>query len=122
MQANQGGVVFRVANELFFLPATVAQRVVPVPKMGRIPGAPPDLCGLALVEGEMIPVVSLAEPRTAMLVVQYLGERLGIVGIDVVATGRFETTHDHVLHSGEHARLFDVSAVVARVRDTRWVV
>jgi hypothetical protein len=65
---------------------------------------------------------SLAPPRTAMLVVTYLGERLGIVGVEVVATGRFETRHDHVIHEGEHARLFDVSAVVARVRDIRWVV
>jgi chemotaxis signal transduction protein len=118
----QGGVVFRVANELFFLPATVAQRIVPVPKMGRIPGAPPDLCGLALVDGEMIPVVAVAGPRTAMLVVQYLGERIGVVGVHVLATGRFETRHDHVVHAGEHARLFDMSAVVARIRDTRWVV
>jgi chemotaxis signal transduction protein len=122
MQGTQGGVVFRVGEELFYLPATVAQRVAPVPKIGRIPSAPPDLCGLALVDGEMIPIVALSGSRTAMLVVTYLGDRLGIVGVDIVATGRFETQHDHVLHEGEHARLFDVSAIVARVRDIRWVV
>jgi chemotaxis signal transduction protein len=122
MQVTQGGVVFRVERELFYLPATVAQRIAPVPNIGRIPSAPADLCGLALVDGEMIPIVALAPPRTAMLVVTYLGERLGIVGVEVVATGRFETRHDHVIHEGEHARLFDVSAVVARVRDIRWVV
>lgn len=122
MQGTQGGVVFRVGEELFFLPATVAERVAPVPKMGRIPSAPPDLCGLALVDGEMIPIVALTGSRTAMLVVSYLGDRLGIVGVDIVATGRFATQHDRVVHEGEHARLFDVSAVVARVRDTHWVV
>lgn len=122
MSGQQGGVVFRASGELYFLPATVAQRVVPVPSIGRIPSAPPALCGLALVDGEMIPVVSLSNARTAMLVVQYVGDRIGIVGIDVIATGRFETDHDHVVHAGEHARLFDVSAVVARIRDTRWVV
>ena len=119
---TQGGVVFRVAEALFFLPATVAQRVAPVPQIGRIPSAPPDLCGLALVDGEMIPIVALGQSRSAMLVVTYLGDRLGLVGIDVIATGRFETRHDHVLHRDEHARLFDVAAVVARVRDIRWVV
>jgi len=122
MQGTHGGVVFRVGEELFFLPATVAERIAPVPNMGRIPSAPPDLCGLALVDGEMIPIVALGGSRSAMLVITYLGDRLGIVGVDVVATGRFETLHDHVLHQGEHARLFDVAAVVARVRDIHWLV
>lgn len=122
MHSSQGGVVFRVHDELFFLPATVAQRVAPVPKIGRIPSAPPDLCGLALVDGEMIPIVALSSSRTAMLVVTYLGDRLGLVGVDIIATGRFETQQDHVLHQTEPARLFDVAAVVARVRDIRWVV
>lgn len=118
----QGGVVFRVGVELMFLPATVATRIASVPSIGRVPGAPPDLVGLALVDGAMIPVVSVGSPRSSMLVVSYLGERLGVVGIDVVSTGRFETVHDHVVHEGEHARLFDVSAIIARVRDTRWAV
>jgi hypothetical protein len=118
----QGGVVFRTGTGLFFLPATVAQRVVPVPAVGRVPGAPPEIAGLALVEGQMVPVVSVGSARTAMLVVSYLGDRLGLVGVDVVATGRFEVVGDQVVHEGSHARLFDVSAIVARVRDTRWAV
>ena len=117
-----GGVVFRVDRELFFLPATVALRVAPVPQIGRVPGAPSDLVGLALFDGEMVPVVGVGDARSSMLVVQYLGERIGLVGIEVVATGRFATVHDHVVHDDEHARLFDVSAVIARVRDTRWAV
>ncbi len=117
-----GGVVFRVGAELFFLPATVAMRVVPMPPIGRVPGAPPELVGLALVDGEMVPVVGLGGSRSCMLVVSYLGERVGLVGIDVVATGRFEAMHDHAVHAGEHARLFDVSAVIARVRETHWAV
>lgn len=117
-----GGVVFRVGAELFFLPATVAMRVVPVPRIGRVPGGPPELVGLSLVDGEMIPVVAVGASRSAMLVVSYLGERVGLVGVDLVASGRFEAVHDHAIHAGEHARLFDVSAVIARVRETRWAV
>lgn len=118
----QGGVVFRIEQELFFLTATVAVRVEPIPRTGRVPGAPPELLGLALVDGDMIPVVSVGPSRSAMLTVLYLGERVGLVGLDVVATGRFESVHDHVVHADEHARPFDVGAAIARVRDTRWAV
>lgn len=118
----QGGVVFRIDGALFFLPSTVAMRIAPVPRIGRVPGAPPELLGIALVEGAVIPVVSVGSSRASMIVVQYVGERVGLVGLDVVATGRFETAHDHVLVGDEHARLLDVSAVIARVRDTRWAV
>ena len=48
MHGTQGGVVFRVKSELFFLPATVAQRVVPVPQIGRIPSAPPEARGMRI--------------------------------------------------------------------------
>jgi len=109
----QGGVVFRVGSEPYYLPATIAMRVVPVPRIGRVPGGPVDLVGVALVENEMVPVVSVGASRSAMLVVQCLGEPVGIVGIDIVATGRVVD---------EHTRLFDVSALVARLRETRWAV
>lgn len=117
-----GGVLFRVDAELFFLPATVALRVTSVPPIGPIPGAPPELAGLALVDGAIIPVVSVGASRACMLVVTYLGEAVGLVGLDVVATGRFEAMHDHVVFGDERARTFDVSSVIARVRDTRWAV
>jgi hypothetical protein len=122
MPGDVGAVVFRAAEQLYFLPATVALRVAPVPQIGRVPGAPVDIVGLALVDGDMVAVVSVGDVRTSMLIVQYMGERIALVGVEVVASGRFESVHDRVLHVGEHARLFDISAVIARVRDTRWAV
>lgn len=122
MHGEIGAVVFRAEGQLYFLPATVAVRLAPVPPVGRVPGAPESIVGLALVDGEMVPVVSIGEARTSMLVVQYLGERIGLVGVEVAATGRFEAMHDRVTYLGELARLFDLSGVIARVRDTRWAV
>src|SRR5687767_1083617 len=54
-----GGVMFRVAEELFFLPAEVAIKVMPVPEIAIVPGAPIELRGIALVDGDMIAVVEL---------------------------------------------------------------
>ncbi len=136
----RAGVVFRVAEELWFLPASIAVKVIPSPPSARIPGAPPELRGVALVDGDMIPVVDLGSgevPSTnvgvrtctpteqaAMLVCTVLGERVGLVGADIVATGRFEPggASGEINANGETARIFDVAAVIARVREGRWAV
>jgi chemotaxis signal transduction protein len=138
--STTGGVVFRVADAQYFLPATIASKVLPMPGVARVPGAPVDLVGVALVEGEMVPVVAIGEldrrgsrrppvtnrPRAdnrPMLVCTYLGERVGLVGLEIVATGFFEATDpEHVEHNGVPAPLFDVGAVVGRLREGRWAV
>jgi chemotaxis signal transduction protein len=135
-----GGVVFRVGDAKYFLPATVANKVLPMPGVARVPGAPVDLVGVALVEGEMVPVVAVAQldspsarravttlrPRAdnrPMLVCTYLGERVGLVGLEILSTGLFEKSEaGGVVHDGTQAPLFDVAAVVAKLRDSRWAV
>ena len=134
-----GGVLFRIGDELWFLPASIAMKVMPIPEMAAVPGGPPELRGVALVDGDMIPIVDAVEEpleriersatsrplaKEAMLVCAVLGETLGLVGIDVVATGRFEPGEaaGEVKLGDETARTFDVAALVARVREGRWAV
>lgn len=144
-----GGVVFRIEGvlppegALHFLPVSVAMKVLPVPEIAPMPGAPALLRGVALVDGAMVPVVDVrqsereldadgmpkeralrAKPCGAMLVCAVLGERVGLVGLDVVATGRWERGEATglVKVGAETARLFDVADVVARVREGRWAV
>jgi chemotaxis signal transduction protein len=126
-ESRHGGIVFRAADHLHFLPASVAVKVMPVPAIARVPGAPRPLVGVALVDGETVPVIEIGPARGALLVISFLGERVGLVGAEVLATGRFETTTasvhgEHVVHEGVVARLFDVAAVVAEVRAGRWAV
>jgi chemotaxis signal transduction protein len=138
---KKGGVVFKVGEVRYFLPATTASKVLPMPGVAHVPGAPEDLVGVALVEGEMVPVVDVghgetppsrravtpARPRTdnnrPMLVCTVGGERVGLVGLEVVATGLFDTAENEgVTHEGSAALLFDVAAVIGRLRDSRWAV
>jgi chemotaxis signal transduction protein len=146
--STHGGVLFRVGTDAWFLPASIAMKVLPTPEMARVPGAPPELRGVALVDGNMIPVVDLlcdgaplssvtsrndleaarsrggrGKSSKAMLVCVVLGEPVGLVGLEVVATGRFETTASgEVRHGAESARVFDVASVIAKVREGRWAV
>ena len=144
-----GGVLFRVAEQLYFMPATIASKVLPMPGVARVPGAPSELIGVALVEGGMIPVVAIGDldgrasrrPPPArlredgapaararadnrpMLVCTYLGERVGLVGLEVVATGRFDSSDpSSIEHAGVRAIPFDVGAVFSRLRQHRWAV
>lgn len=128
--ASVGGVVLRIAKKRFFLPASIAIKVLPMPVVARVPGAPPDLVGVALVEGEMVPVVAVAELVPArsgrdnrpMLVCSFRGERIGLVGLEVVATGKFIGDETHIDHEGERIEAFDVAAVLARLEEGRWAV
>lgn len=138
--AVAGGVIFRIVDARYFLPASVASKVLPMPRVARVPGAPADLVGVALVEGEMIPVVAIGEldargsrrpPSTSrpradnrpMLVCDVLGERVGLVGLEILATGFFPPAEpEGVMHGDTAIPLFDVGAVVARLRQGRWVV
>jgi hypothetical protein len=128
--ARHGGVVFRSGEHLAFLPASVALKVIPMPAVARVPGAPEAVLGAALVDGETLPVVRVGTAPLAggaLLVITFLGERVGIAGIEVVATGRFESLPEsahgeHVLYEGTVARLFDVAAIVSQVRESRWAV
>lgn len=139
-QGLTGGVVFRVGDARYFLPAAVACKVLPMPGVARVPGAPADLVGVALVEGEMVPVVAVGDldgrgsrrpPTTSrpradnrpMLVCVVLGERVGLVGLEILATGFFAPAEpEGVMHDNALVPLFDVGAVVARLREGRWAV
>ena len=132
--------MFRVGEQVYFLPEATAFKVLPMPDVARVPGGPEELVGVALVEGEMIPVVAVGplETRSSrrsssgfsdgaasrpMLVCTYLGERVGLVGLEIIATGRFESgLSDHVVHGGANAPFFDIGAVVGRLREGRWAV
>lgn len=135
-----GGVVFRIGEERHFLPAAVASKVLPMPDVAPVPGAPAGLVGVALVEGDMVPVVAVGEverrgsrrPTTTgrpradhrpMLVCVVMGERVGLVGLEILATGFFAPAEpDGVMHDDAVVPLFDVAAVVAGLREGRWAV
>jgi formylmethanofuran dehydrogenase subunit C len=119
MEGGRGGLVLRVDGELRFLPATLAAQVAPAPRVTAVPGAPADLLGIAMHEGTIVPVVAIGAARGDMVVCQYAGELVGLLGGEVVRAGRFEPVlgrADLVHVEGELARQLDVGALYARVQ------
>jgi hypothetical protein len=119
---KQGGVVVRVEESLFFVPAASALRVAPFPQITRVPGAPEGLLGVALHEGEIIPVMSIGQAREAMLVCTYAGALLGLVGGHVAETGMFDLDLDgaSVKCGDGRATVLDLAAVCAKLASPSW--
>lgn len=124
---RRGGVLLRVDDVLCFLPASVALRVAPSPRVTSVPGAPPDLVGVTLYEGVVVPVIAIGSARGDMVVCQHAGELVGIVGGQVVQSGSFDLVAgraDRVVHEGQPAQIIDLTTIYSRVltstRPGRW--
>jgi chemotaxis signal transduction protein len=119
VEGQRGGVLMRVEGELRFVPAALAVRVASMPRVTTVPGAPPDLLGIAMYEGAIVPVVSIGAARGEMIVCEYAGELVGLVGGEVIRTGRFDAVPDRVdlvMVDGERVRALDVGALYSRVQ------
>ena len=107
----------RIGGELAFVPIDLALRVAPGPNVTRVVGAPSALRGVALFEGGVVPVVAVGESDGAMLVCDWAGQRVGLVGLDLVASGVFNVDPNdsaRVLHDGHPAKPLHLTEVVAK--------
>lgn len=90
-------VVFSVADRRLALPSGAVRRVLPMPRLERLPGQPPVLAGVAVLGGEAVPVLSLAtlfglaarEPGvyTPLLLTNLGGQALALLVDAVQAVG-----------------------------------
>lgn len=121
MEGKRGGIVLRVDGELRYVPASVGVRVGPIPRVTAVPGAPPELVGIAMHEGVVVPIVSIGSARKDLVVCQHAGELLGLVGGEVERTGVFDVVPDHpeLVQVGEQrVKPLDVAAAYARVQSS----
>ncbi len=122
---TRGGVIVRHEGELRFLPASVVVRIAPCPPISRVPGAPKPLLGIAYTGGEIVPVISIGEGKTRLLVCRYLGEPVGLLGCEIVQTGTFESdpsAEGAVIAQGAPARSLDLAATFASLQGARWEI
>ncbi len=117
--AKAAGLLVSVGPEARFIPASIAVRVTPAPPITRVPGSPPELVGVALYEGAVVPVLALGPARADMVVCTWAGETVGLVGGDTFETGTFDVASDStdaVEHGGRRWATLDVPAMCAAVQ------
>src|SRR6185312_1815585 len=116
-------VLVRIDGALSFVPASIAVAVAPSPQLTRVAGAPGALLGITLHDGDVIPVIAVGASREAMLVCAYLGEKIGLVGGQIVGTGIYDAdpdAPDAVCHGEERATNLDLATIYARVQGEGW--
>lgn len=119
--ATQGGVLLRVEGAIRFLPAFVALRVAPMPRVTPVPGSPPELLGVALYEGMIVPVLGLGAARGGMILCHHSGELVGIVGFELIGVGAFAAASsdpDVVEYEGRPVEPLDLETIYERVQSS----
>ncbi|MEO6420249.1 MAG: hypothetical protein ABIP39_12610, partial [Polyangiaceae bacterium] len=86
---KRGGLLLRVDGVLIFIPASTALRIAAHPDVVRVPGAPSELLGMAVNEGEILPVVAIGTERGPMVICMHASELVGLVGGTVIGAGIF---------------------------------
>jgi hypothetical protein len=128
-----GGIIVRVGERHYVIAEENVLRVVPCPPVQRVPGAPPELLGIAMEGGTVVPVLSLATtepgaPLGPLLLCRAMGEPLGLCGLRVVETGFFPLALDlHALHTpgavtwrGEVIEPLDLVSLLNCVQPGTW--
>jgi CheW-like protein len=124
---RRGGLLLRIDGALRFLPAEAALRVAPRPRVTPVPGAPPELVGVAMHEGVIVPVLAVGSAIGEMIVCRHAGELVGLLGAEIVRGGSFDVVTnlpETVDHEGQRVELLDVAGIYARVQSSarpgRW--
>jgi hypothetical protein len=110
--ATRGGLLMRSDQGLHFIPADVAQNLVPEPEISDVPGTG---IGMALVGGEVLPVLSLGSRQGAVVVCEVRGERVAFSGLTPEAAGFFDALPGGVRVNGELAPELDLAEIRASV-------
>lgn len=109
--ARRAGLVLRGTDRaLYFVGADVARGLVAEQDVSRVPGVS---VGMALVGGEVVPVLPLGADAAALVLCSAGGELVAFAGLTPEASGFFDGVEGGVRFGKEHARELDVEARVA---------
>jgi hypothetical protein len=118
MSEPVGGLVVRVGERLYFVPSSLARKVVYRAAVSRVPGTS---IGMALVAGQVVSVIELDRPRAELLLCEPGGEPVALAGVETVAAGWFEGDAGSVQFEGQTVPELDVVGELRRVEQQLWL-
>lgn len=107
--SERAGVLLRAGGELGFVPAEVAKSLLRAPIVSPVASTP---LSMALVAGQVVPVVALGSPTGELVLCEIEGELVGFSGLEVERAGTFEAAEGGVVSDGRVLRDLDLSSVL----------
>ena len=92
--SERAGLLVRAGEDLGFVSAEIARKVVPLPQSSPVANTP---LAMALVSGQVLPVVAIGSPTGVLLVCEIDGELVGFSGLAVERAGAFPAADGGVL-------------------------
>ena len=111
--SQRAGLLVRHGERLAFLPASVARGLLPLPHLTRIPW---DSVEMALVAGEVVPVLSLGDPSPELLLCELDGQSLALSGLTAVRVGFWPASGSGVSVDGVNVPALDLNAALSQFR------
>jgi hypothetical protein len=111
--SQRAGLLVRHGERLAFLPASVARGLLPLPHLTRIPW---DSAEMALVAGEVVPVLSLGDPSPELLLCELDGQSLALSGLTAVRVGFWPASGSGVSVDGVNVPALDLNAALSQFR------
>jgi hypothetical protein len=109
--APRAGLLVRRGNERLFIPASVARHLVPMPRLSRLPW---DTAQMALVGGEVVAVVELAEPSGMLVLCEIAGQSVALSGLSAERAGFWTASGAGVRVDDAEVPLLDLAAALAQ--------
>jgi hypothetical protein len=112
------GLVVRVGGQLFFVPSSLARKVVHRTAVSRVPGTQ---LGMALVGGQVVSVIELGHRHDQLLLCEPGGEPVAFAGVEAIAAGWFDPEGGRVRFDGQAIPELDVVGELRRVEQQLWL-
>jgi hypothetical protein len=114
--AELAGLLVRRAGKLAFLPASIARSLLPLPRLTKIPW---DSAHMALVGGEVVAVLELAEPCGVLVLCELEGQAVAVSGLSAERVGSWPESELGVIVDGEQVPELDLASALTQFQNSR---
>lgn len=107
MPTTEAGVVVGIGDKLFFAPAVAARIVTEQQPITPVPGT---ALGMTLIDGRVIPVITVGSDKGPLLLCEEAGERVALTGLTILGSGSYPPADGGVSIDGRYVARLDVGS------------